>query len=131
MWLSVHARAQHINIIHLGGIWSSRLLEVPVLTDAAVVLVLRCFLTSPKMTFGDKKEDSFYIMPLPDPREVADHFVPVPKVLNHPVYDMDACLEEVGMYALGPQVPIQNSLADLLEYLVTDYRKQICHWLHL
>ena len=69
-------------------------------------------------------------MPLSDPREVADHFVQVPKVLNCPVHDMDACLEEVGMYALGPQVLIQNSLADLLEYLVTDYREQICHWLH-
>ena len=100
------------------------------LTDAAVVLVLCCFLTSPKMTFSDKKEDSFYIMPLLDPREVADHFVPVPKVLNCPVHDVDAHLEEVGMYALGPQVSIQNSLANLLECSVADYRKQICHWLH-
>ncbi len=72
MWLSVHAQAQHINIIHPGGIWSSRLSEVPVLTDAAIVLVLCCFLTSPKMTLSDKKEDSFYIMPLSDLREVAD-----------------------------------------------------------
>ncbi len=93
------------------------------LTDAAVVLVLHCFLTSPKMTFNDKKEDSFHIMPLSDPREAADCFVPVPKVLNDPVHDVDACLEEVGMYALGPRVLIQNSLADLLECSVADYRE--------
>ncbi len=100
------------------------------LTDAAVVLVLCCFLTSPKMTFGDKKEDSFYIMPLSDPREVADCFVLVPKVLNHPIHNVDAYLEGVGMYALGLQVLIQNSLADLLECSVTDYREQICCWLY-
>ncbi len=69
-------------------------------------------------------------MALSDPREVADHFVLVPKVLICPVHDVDACLEEVGMYALGPQVLIQNSLADLLECSVADYREQICCWLH-
>ena len=82
------------------------------------------------MTFGNKKEDSFYIMPLLNPREVVDHFVPVPKVLNHPIHDVDVCLEEVGIYVLGPQVPNQNSLADLLECSVIDNREQICHWLH-
>ncbi len=130
VWLSIHVWAQHINIIHPGGIWSSRLSEVPVLTDATVILVLHCFLTSLKMTLSDKKEDSFYVMPLLDPREVGDCFVPVPKVLNCPVHDVDIHLEEVGMYMLGPQVPIQNSLADLLECSVTDYREQIYYWLH-
>ncbi len=51
-------------------------------------------------------------------------------MLNHPVHNVDACLEEVGMYALGPQVLIQNSLAEFLEYSDTDYREQICCWLH-
>lgn len=70
------------------------------------------------MTFRDKKDDSFYIKPLSDLREVGDHFMLVPKMLNCPVHDVEACLEEVGMYALGPQVPIQNGLADLMEYSV-------------
>ena len=67
LWLSVHACQQHLNVLHLRGIWTSRRSEIVVLTDAMITLVVGCFLLSPKMECFSVKDDSFYIKPLHDP----------------------------------------------------------------
>ena len=85
LWLSVHASQQHINVVHPGGIWTSRWSEIVVLTDATITLVVNCFLLSLKMEQFSVQDDSFFIKPLSDPRLVQDNFVIMPQVLNKPV----------------------------------------------
>ncbi len=47
LWLSVFMSGCHINIVHVGGIWTSRLSEICVLTDTCIMLILKCFLYVP------------------------------------------------------------------------------------
>ncbi len=129
LWLSVHASQQYINVLHPGGIWTSRWSEIMVLTDATITLVVNCFLLSPKIEQFSVQDDSSFIKPLSDPCLIQDNFVIMPKVLNRPVGDVQEWLDETGLYATGPQVLLQENLSRLMECSVVDYWEQICRWL--
>ena len=126
VWLSVHACQQHMNVLHPGGIWTSRSSEVMVLTDATVTLVVGCFLLTPKMECFSVKDDSFYIKPLHDPHLVQDTFVVMLHALNKLVMDVQECLDETGLYATSPPMLLQEILASLLECSVVDFWEQMC-----
>ncbi len=121
LWLSVHTSQQHVNVVHPGGIWTSRQSEIVVLIDATITLVVNCFLLSPKMDQFSVQDDSFFIKPLSDPCLVQDNFVIIPHVLNKLVGDIQEWLDETGLYATGPQVLLQENLSRLMECSVVDY----------
>ncbi len=130
LWLAVWAAEQHVNVLHAGGIWTLRQCEIPVLTDATIVLVLGCFLTSPQMQLGcPKLEDNTYIKPLANAKMVQNRFVAIPRALNKPARNVTDRNEEVDMYATGPAMLIQDCLANILECTTSVYHEQICHWL--
>ncbi len=95
-----------------------------------IILVLNCFLVSPKMTLLDTyKEDPVYTKSLSNPQEVQHRFVTMPKALNRPVHSLDDRLEEIDMYATGPVMLIQDHLTALLQCSTVEFREQICQWM--
>ena len=104
--------------------------ELLVLTDTTLILVLGCFLSALCMVRTAIKDgDPEYVTPLHDPREIWDAYVTMPKVFNKPVVSPEDRLEELGMEALSPSLPIQNHLADLLQCLVEDYQALLNGWM--
>ncbi len=61
LWLAVQVVRQHMNLIHTSGIWTSHHSEMTVLTDASIIMIIRCFLVTPKMTCKIGSEDTTYI----------------------------------------------------------------------
>ena len=55
---------QHLNVLHISEVWTTQHSELPVLTDATVVLILGCFLSTPYMVRTvPKDEDPEYVTP--------------------------------------------------------------------
>ena len=50
LWIAVHLHRQHINIMHVLGVWTSRWSDIMVLMDATIILVLNCYLSTYKMS---------------------------------------------------------------------------------
>ncbi len=122
VWLACWAKHQHLNIVHSNGVWSSRKSEITVLTDATIMLIVNCFLLSLAMQWCNAmKEDPLYIQPLCDPCETQSCYVIMPKILNRPVHDVNDCLQEIGMYATGPRMLIQDNLALLQQCTTVDF----------
>ncbi len=118
-WLAVHGRQQHINIMHAAGIWTSCHSELVIMTDATIMLVLRCFLVTLPMAIAPtpKVENTAvdYISMFVDPKDVMDRYVTVPQVLNKPVLDVGAHLDELGLTEKEPWMSIQDYLALMLQ----------------
>ncbi len=55
VWLAANLMKQHINIIHATGIWTTRASELVIMTNAALVFIMDCFLTVQKMHLGSVK----------------------------------------------------------------------------
>ncbi len=45
VWLAANFMQSHVNIIHARGVWTTRASETVVMTDAALVYILGCFLS--------------------------------------------------------------------------------------
>ncbi len=56
-------------------------------------------------------DDLQYVTPLSNPNEVGMQFAPVPKILNCPVVDSTAHLDEVGMVQTSGEMPLEDCLA--------------------
>ncbi len=128
--LSVYALCKHLNILHVSGIWTSQHSNIMVLTDAIVVLIINCYLSSGEMSHeAIKKQDNIYTDQLHDPRQDLHNYVSMPKILNKPVKDVPVHLDEIGLSTIHENAPIQEHLAHLLECEVTECRRQIGQWI--
>ena len=128
--LMVHALKQHVNILYMGRIWTSQRSDITVLTDATIILVLGCYLSTKKMTWEEiKKSDPDYITPLHDPR-ASFEFVSMPKVLNEPVHNIAARMDEIGLAVIQENTPLQALFAGMLECETKEYCHQISMWIH-
>ena len=76
-WLAIQGTGWHINIMHAGGIWTSRHSELVVMTNATIVLMLGCFLVTQPIVCGQpvKEDNDIYIKPFADPRSVVDRYI--------------------------------------------------------
>ncbi len=88
VWLAAHSQNHHLNIIHTGGIWTTRASEMVVMMDAALVFIIRCFLstTTMKPTLDhDVSTDSEFLHPFCHPGQTQDKYIHVLLVLNKSV----------------------------------------------
>ncbi len=68
LWLLVHTMRQHINVLHVLGVLTSRHSDITILTDASLVLILNCCLVTKYMTREEiQKGDDEYTEWLCDP----------------------------------------------------------------
>ncbi len=130
LWLLVHTMRQHINVLHASGVWTSRCSDITVLTDASLVLILNCCLVMKCMTREEiQKRDDEYTEQLCDPYQCLQNYVHMPRILNDPVKNIEECMDEIGLCQMRPDAPIQEHLASLLEYDVTEFRHQLVRWI--
>ncbi len=131
VWLVVHTTRNHLNILHASGVWTSRRSDITVLMDASVILVVNCTLHTPKMSHeAIKKCNDEYVELLCDPRLSLHNFVSMPRILNNPIWDVAEWMEEIGLWELQADGPIQNPLAFLLECNVSAYQLQLVRWIY-
>ncbi len=99
-----------------------------VMTDATMVLLISGFLSVKAMDISELLDDSTYLEQFKHPLEVQDCYIPIPQVLNRPIQDIGAHLEEIGMHACGTRVPLHHILACLLEYTPETLCQQLWKW---
>ena len=58
VWLAAVFSGKHLNIIHTAGIWTSHATEIMVMTDAALIFIIWCFLSMPAMHLSVAKSGS-------------------------------------------------------------------------
>ncbi len=129
LWLAVRVARQHVNLIHASVIWTSHHSEITVLTDASIIMIIGCFLVTPKMTCEVDTEDTTYIKLFSDPRLAQTSFVEHPYALSDPIKNLSDRLEEIGLEMLGSNRPIQDLLAELWECDALVFCMQLCDWL--
>ncbi len=133
VWLAANLMKQHINIIHATRIWTTRASEIVIMTNAALVFIMDCFLVVWKMHLESVKgsdSDSEYIKPFVAVHETEGYFVKVPQVLNNPVKDCCEKASDAGLELIGPSKPIQDLLADQLSCSVKDYHDTLISWIY-
>ncbi len=129
LWLAVWVVRQHVNLIHASGIWTSCQSEITVLTDASIIIIIECFLVTPKMTHEVDTEDSTYVRLFSDPRLAQTSFVEHLHALSDPIKNLLDRLKEIGLETLGSSRPIQDLLAELWECDALVFYMQLCDWL--
>ncbi len=133
LWLAVHGRQQHINIMHTTDIWTSCCSELVIMTDATILLVLCCILlTSPMVitpVMKDENPAANFISMFVDPKEVMDRYVTVPQVLNKPVLNVNAHLDELGLTEKEPWISIQDHLAYMLQTTSVEFWAHLSTWI--
>ncbi len=68
LWIVVHLHHQHINIMHVSGVWTSQRSDITVLMDATIILVLNCCLSTCKISReAIKSADDTYMQCFCDP----------------------------------------------------------------
>ncbi len=81
MRLSAVYSKRHINIVHGGGVWTTRASELVVMMDSTLVFIIRCFLLTPPMCLLSVKDkadtdlDSEYMKVFCPGCETADRYV--------------------------------------------------------
>ncbi len=121
---------QHLNVLHTSGIWTSRHSDITVLTDASVVLILNCCLVTKWMSRDEiLKRDDEYTEQLCDPHQCLQNYIHMPWILNDPVKNISEWMDEIGLCQMRPDAPIQEYLASLLEWDVSDFRQQLVRWI--
>ena len=128
IWLVVQCVWQHLNLMHASGIWTSRRSEYVVMTDSTIVLMISGFLSVTRMDLASLLDDSDYLAQFKDPCETQYRFITVPQVLNKPVIDLGARMEEVGIHVCREQVPLHHVLAGLFECKPQTLHQQLCQW---
>ena len=130
LWLSIYTMKQHLNVLHVSGIWTSRCRDITVLTDASVVLILNCCLVTRQMSRDEiLKRDDEYTEQLCDPCQCLQNYIHMPWILNDPVKNISEWMDEIGLCQMRPDAPIQEHLASLLECDVSDFRQQLVRWI--
>ncbi len=129
LWLAVWVAKQYVNLIHASGIWTLCHSEITVLTDASIIMIIRCFLVTPKMTCEVDTEDTTYVKLFSDPRLAQTSFVEHPRALSNPIKNLLDRLEEIGLETLGSSRPIQDLLAELWECDASVFCMQLYDWL--
>ena len=129
LWLAVWVVRQHMNLIHASGIWMSCYSEITVLTDASIIMIIGCFLVTPKMTCEVDTEDSTYVRLFSNPRLAQTSFVEHPRALSDPIKNLSDRLKEIGLETLGSSKPIQDLLAELWGCDASVFHMQLCDWL--
>ena len=76
VWLVTKACAEHINLVHGNGIWTTRASGIPDLQDAIIVLTLESFLASLSVQAAKSASKSSVKWGLPD--KWASQFVQTP-----------------------------------------------------
>ena len=122
-WLHIRGISHHEYVRKIKR-WS----EYMVMTDATVVLLISGFLSMKAMDISELLDDSTYLEQFKHPLEVQDHCILIPQVLNRPVQDIGAHLEEIGMHACGTRVPLHHILACLLECTPETLCQQLWQW---
>ncbi len=133
LWLSAVSQSCHINLLHAGGLWTTRESETVVMTDPTIVYILQCFLSTPAMHLStlDKNNsmDSEYVAPFFNPLEMEKVYSTIPQVLNDPVHDMNSRLVKVGLTLISTVKPLQCLLVDSLQCPVDTYCTMMVDWL--
>ena len=133
LWLSAVSQSCHINLLHTGGLWTTRESETVMITDLTIVYILRCFLSTPAMHLStpDKNAstDSEYVAPFFNPLETEKAYITIPQVLNNPVHDMISRLDKVGLTSISTVKPLQCLLADSLQCPVDTFCTMMVNWL--
>ena len=101
--------------MHASGIWTSRRSEYVVMTDSTIVLIISGFLSVTRIDLTGLMDHSDYLAQFKDPCETQHRFITVPQVLNKPVIELGAQIEEVGMHVCREQAPLHHILASLFE----------------
>ncbi len=104
VWLCARVYNQHLNVVHSNGIWCTRCLCILNLEDAIIVLLLGSYLASLFMLVVNKCPKSGMKWGL---QGFLEQLVLSPFVLNHPVHDVSARCEEIGLMQSGDPVPLQ------------------------
>ncbi len=105
------------------------------MTDATIVLVLHCFLVTLPMAIALEMKDELtsadnsFMSAFVDPRMVLDKYVTVPQVLNKPVLDVGACLDELGLTEKEPWMSIQDYLAQMLQTTLAEFQTHLSNWI--
>ncbi len=134
VWLATNLMKQHINIIHATGIWTMRASELVIMTNAALVFIMDCFLIVRKMHLDSVKgseSNSEYIRPFVAACETEGYFVQIPQVLNNPVKDCCEKAIDAGLELVGLSKPIQDLLVDQLSCSVEDYCESLISWMNV
>ncbi len=123
IWLCARAYNQHLNIVHGNGIWCTQHSCIPNLEDAVVILILCSFMASPPMSKVNTHPKSGVKWGL---QNFTDRLVPSPFILNHPVKDIHARCNEIGLTWTGDPVPLQQLLAGIM---YSSYREDLTDWI--
>ena len=133
VWLSVVSQGCHINVLHAGGVWTTQVTELVVMTDPTIVYILWCFLSTLGMYLSDSTKDlsmdSEYITPFLSVLETECFYIMVPRVLNDPIHNLASHLDEARLCAHPPTKPLQELLSDSLQCSVEEYHKIMVDWL--
>ena len=86
-----------------------------VMTDSTIVLMISRFLSVTRIDLAGLMDDSDYLAQFKDPRETQYRFIMVPQVLNKPVIELGAWMEEVGMHVCREWATLHHIMAGLFE----------------
>ena len=133
VWLATHSQNQHLNIVHAGGIWTTRASEMVVMTDAALIFIIRYFLSTQKMSAQldhDISSESEFVHPFCHPMEMQDKFIHIPPVLNKPVKNPMERAFEADVQIQGHELPLQQLIANELRCEVEEYCHILVAWMY-
>ncbi len=134
VWLAVVFSGKHLNIIHAAGIWTLHATEIVVMTDAALIFIIWCFLSMPVIQLSETKSgssdsDSEYLLPFRPWYEMDGKYVQIPQVLNKPVHDCSNRVGNIGVTLVGDCRPLPELLASVMNCSTLDLRGQLVQWM--
>ena len=132
-WFATCSQNQHLNIVHVAGIWTTRASEMIVMMDAALIFIIRCFLLTRKMSVQldhDTSSESEFVHPFHHPMEMQDKYIHIPPVLNRPVQDPMERAFEVDVQFQGQELLLHQLIANKLKCEVLDYCHMLVAWMY-
>ena len=130
LWLASLTTRTHLNIIHVNGVWTTRMAGIPDLQDPSIAVTLGGFLVvTEAATDAKKKKKIDNLDNFSDPRQVCQNFVPSPIVLNQLVQDLQSQCDDIGLVPFGESTPLYVLLAEFVRLSIAEYHPQLVAWL--